>query len=127
MKKFRTLLFMTLLVFGTSIYAQSKDSLNTKHNMLGSLNFKIKNYALDFKDIDFTKKNLFFSSYNETTKLNDSYLISNKEFIYSKSNLLFENNFRGQKIDSYNPYGVSNLETGLILGVIGELLNEIQN
>jgi len=42
MKKLKILIFTMTLVFGTSIYAQSKDSLNTKHNSLKSLKFDFK-------------------------------------------------------------------------------------
>ena len=82
--------------------------------------------AFDFYNVDLLKNGLLFSSYNETTKLNDSYLINNEEYVYTKSSMLLENNFRNLKIDSYNPYGVSNVKSALILGVVGEFLNKIQ-
>tara|TARA_R110002050_G_scaffold129304_2_gene250834 strand:+ start:2049 stop:2426 length:378 start_codon:yes stop_codon:yes gene_type:complete len=124
MKKIKTLIFLTLLVFSTSIYAQSKDSLLTETNLLKSFNFNFKtnNYAIDFKNIDFSKNNLLFSSYNETSKLNDIYLLNNDSLIYSKSSLIFENNFRGNKIDSFNPYGTSNISSALIFGLIGYII-----
>lgn len=120
----KTLIFLTLLIFSTSTYAQSKDSLLTKTYLLKNYNFDFKtnDYTLDFKTIDFSKNNLIFSSYNETTKLNDIYLLGNESFIYSKSSLKFENNFRGNKIDSFNPYGSPNIGSALILGFIGSIL-----
>jgi len=122
--KIKTLIFLSLLSFSTSIYAQSKDSLLTKTNLFKNFNFDINanNYTLDFKNINFSKNNLIFSSYNEATKLNDVYLLGNDSFIYSKSNLIFENNFRGNKIDSYNPYGTDNIGSALIFGLIGSIL-----
>ncbi|MFK7833734.1 MAG: hypothetical protein AB8B52_10690 [Winogradskyella sp.] len=124
MKKTKTIIFLTLLVFSTSIYAQSKDSLLTKTNFFKSFNLDLNtnDYTLDFKNIDFSKNNLLFSSYNETTKLNDIYLLNNDSFIYSKSSLIFENNFRGNKIDSFNPYGTSNLGSALIFGLVSSFL-----
>ncbi len=115
MKKLKTLIFLTLLGFGTSIYAQSKDALLPKTNLFKSFN-------LDFKHINFSENSLLFSSYNETTKLNDIYLLNNDSFIYSKSSLILENNFRGHKIDSYNPHGTSCITSSLILGLVNSIL-----
>ena len=124
MENIKTVLFLILLVFSTLIYAQSKDSLLTKTNVFKSLNFDFKtnDYTIGFKNIDFSKNNQLFSSYNETTKLNDIYLLNNDSFIYSKSSLLFKNSFRGNKINSFNPYGTSNIGSALIFGLIDSIL-----
>ncbi|WP_179317913.1 hypothetical protein [Winogradskyella undariae] len=124
MKNIKTLIFLTLLILSTSIYAQSKDSLLTKTNLFKSFNFDLKNndYTINFKNIDFSKNNLLFSSYNESTKLNDIYLLNNDSYIYNKSSLIFENNFRGNKIDSFNLYGASNIGSALIFGLVGSIL-----
>lgn len=124
MKKIKILLFSILLFFCTAIYAQSKNSLLTKNKLFKSFkfDFKTNNYTLNFKKIDFSKKNLLFSSYNEITKLNDTYSLNNNSFTYNKSSFMLENNFRGHKIDSFNPYGTSNVGSALIFGLINSIL-----
>lgn len=120
----KTLLFLILLVSSISIYSQSIDLLLTKTNLFKKhqFSFKTSDYTIDFKKIDFSKSNMQFSSYNQTTKLNDIYVLNNNRFSYSKSSLLFENISRGNKIDSFNPYGTSNIGSALIFGVIGSIL-----
>ena len=115
MKTIKILLFLALLVLSTSIYAQSKDSLSTKTNLF-------KKFNLNFKTINFSKNSLIFSSYNETTKLNDIYLINKGSYIYSKSSRIIENNFRRNKVDSFNPHGASNFGSAIILGLLGSIL-----
>lgn len=128
MKQFKTVLLIVAIVCSTLSYAQTNDSIPSTFNFFKSLNFGLNttNYNFNFKKIAL-KKNLSFSSYNPITKLNDTYLIIDGEYSYSKSNFLFENNFRAQKIDSYNPYGASNMSTALLLGTVGEFLNKIQD
>ncbi|EGV44692.1 hypothetical protein BZARG_1541 [Bizionia argentinensis JUB59] len=130
MKKLKTKLIITLLTFGTSVYAQSKDSLITINNVFNSVslnsNINSTSYDLDLNNINLPTKNLLFSSINKTTQLNDNYLVINEAYIYHNSNFLFENKFKGSRIDSYNPYGASNINSALFLGVVGVFLNKIQ-
>ncbi len=120
MKNIKTVLF--LIVFGCSIsvYTQSIGSLVIQSDLF---NFDAKDYALGFKNIDFSKNKGLFSSYNKTTQLNDIYITNNDAYSYSTSNLSFDNTLRAYKVDSYNPYGVSNIGSALILGIIGSFLN----
>lgn len=124
MKKRKTEIFITLFLFSISINAQSTDSFLPKNDLLinSNLNLDSNNYSFDFKNINFQKSKFKFSSYNKTTKLNDNYLIINDYYIYNKSTMIFENNFRGHKIGSFNPYGASNISTALIFGIVGSIL-----
>lgn len=79
------------MIFSTSIYAQVKKGVSIKTSFLKSINldFKIKAYTFDFNNIDFSKSNLIFSSFNKTTNLNDIYLVKDNDLIYSRSNNLY--------------------------------------
>jgi hypothetical protein len=64
--------------------------------------------TLDFS-VAFTKKSgNSFSLYNTRTGLNDSFNKYRDFYSYSKSTLVFTNQFRGIKVDSLNPYGAVN-------------------
>lgn len=117
-----------LIVSSTSLYAQSTNPLNIQYDLSNNfkLDFLFKNFALDFKRIDFSKNNISFSEYNPTTGLNDNYSLINDEHVYTNSSFLFQNNIRGPKIDSFNPYGASNIQTSLVLGTFNKLLDKIQ-
>jgi len=120
MEKYKNLIVIMLIVCYSQLYAQSKDSLNLK------LDFLYNDFTLNFKRIDFSKNNISFSEYNPTTGLNDNYSLINDEHVYTNSSFLFQNNIRGPKIDSFNPYGASNIQTSLVLGTFNKLLDKIQ-
>jgi len=122
MAKIKILIFLAFLVFSTSIYAQNTDLLFTKTDL--SKGFNAYNYTLDLKNINFPKNNLRLSLYNETTKLNDIYFISNDSLIYSKSRMRFGNYFGENEIDSYNPHGVDDICSAIIYGLIGTILRQ---
>jgi len=69
----------------------------------------------------------YFYIYNKTTSLNDKYIYDeNGIFTYVKSDLNSKNLFRGVKIDSFNPMGLSNNNTSLVFGVLGIVLDRLQ-
>ena len=122
----KTLLLFTILLFSNvSINAQVDNFSLSEKNIFNALDFQNKNIAANFKINNIQKGHLFFNSYNKISQLNDSYSLENKIFIYSKSYLIFENSFRGAKIDSFNPFGSSNINSSLIMGSIDTLLNFI--
>lgn len=64
--------------------------------------------------------------YNKSTGMNDIFSPIYQEdqlWRYEKkaSIILLENEFRGNKIDSFNPYGAESLEQGLLAGVLNLL------
>jgi len=113
-----------LLLFVKSVCSQSQDSLLTKVNLSKSyiLDLKTGNYTLDSKSINHSKNNLLLSYYNKTSQLNDVYLLNNEHSIYFKSIPIFENKFRGHKIDAFNPYGTSNIGSSIIVGLLNTVI-----
>ncbi|WP_194851658.1 hypothetical protein [Nonlabens antarcticus] len=121
---------ITLLILGValSMNAQTSDSLQTTNKPTQNFNsvFDGYKYSLDLKNTVNAKSKLAFSSYNKTTRLNDFSFIKNDSLVYVKSNVVLENNFRGSKIDSFNPYGVVDVKYGILLGAIKSVLNSKQ-
>lgn len=109
-------------------YGQSKDSLKV---------FSRKPYAFTATKFDSIRRisssagiyknkavtnDYSFSVYNKTTKNNDLYLLNNNSAQYSRSDILIENNFRNNKIDSFNPAGAPNVQSGMLMGVFNLLV-----
>lgn len=131
------LLFQATFLLSFSLNAQTKDSIATDK---GFKFYQIENYTLSFDalqtkntfadlkiDLNHIKKP-FFQKYNSTSSLNDMYSDNNNgTFTYVKSSLYLENLYRGVKIDSYNPKGLSNNSTSIIFGVFGVVLDKLQN
>jgi hypothetical protein len=120
--------FILFLMSITEIHSQSKDSvpqvkkskyffIPTNLDSIKKLNNSLiwtKNYT----------ENKPFSIYNATSETNDLYFINADTIRYIKSNVMIENNFRNNKIDSFNPVGASNLQSGVLLGVFNLLLKK---
>lgn len=87
--------------------------------------------ALEFNnDFAFTigvqkKRPYLFSIYDENSGLNNVYtqmpVDSQIPIRVSRSINLLENEFRSHKIDSFNPYGASSVQEGLLVGAINLL------
>jgi len=141
MKKNVFLILATVFVFNFSLNAQVEDSLSINSTKINSYKFySIENYNFPFKIMD--KKNMwfdfkinlstvkkpFFQKYNNISMLTDFYENNNDgtyTYIMSRNNL--ENLYRGVKIDSYNPKGMSSNGKSIIFGVFGTILDKLQN
>lgn len=76
--------------------------------------------SFDSYSISFNFKNIKannYSIYNNSTGLNDIYVISNNTLTYSQSSLNILNTTRGMKIDSFNPIGTKNISFALVGGI----------
>jgi hypothetical protein len=76
--------------------------------------------SFDNYSISFNFKNVkanYYSIFNYSTGLNDTYVSSNNTLIYSKSSLTILNTTRGMKIDSFNPSGTKNIGFALVGGI----------
>ena len=82
--------------------------------------------TLSYTNFDYFKKSLTISSYNSNSRMNDQFRIVNGEFLYEKSGLILQNNFKRNKIDCSNPYGTSDIKSALVLGFVDGLLQEFQ-
>lgn len=127
MKKLKTLSIICLFLISTSLFAQDKDVIDFKKDISSSIKYTINDDILNFKGLDFTKNLLSFDVYNDITKLNDSFLLTHQSIFYTRSNPVFENDFRVRKIDSFNPYGADGLCSFLVYGVIGKFFNIMEN
>jgi hypothetical protein len=118
-----------VLISISNIYSQSKDSLykikKAKYVFIPTNLDSIKklNDALIWTK-NGSLKNNSFSIYNKASGTNDLYIINTDSMKYNKSILINENNFRNNKIDSFNPMGASNLQSGVLLGVFNLLLKK---
>lgn len=65
----------------------------------------------------------FFSSYTPATQNNTISLRNNSLYSYNRAESLPENNWRGVKIDSYNPNGATDFGSMVVLGVIQTIFN----
>ena len=126
MHKMKNLIALLILGFALSLNAQTADSLQTTSKQVQNFNsvFDGYQYSLDLKNTVDAKSKLAFSSYNKTTRLNDFSFIKNDSLVYVKSSVVLENNFRGGKVDSFNPYGVGDVRYALILGTINSILKK---
>jgi len=133
-KKLFFIVFTTYML-SFSLSAQTKDATNDKNFKF----YQIENYALFFNKISATTtfvdlkintdyiKKPFFQKYNNISSLNDLYVDNNDgTFSYVKSSLYSENLYRGVKIDSYNPRGMSPNGTSIIFGVLDPFLDKLQ-
>lgn len=98
----------------TLCYNFKSDFLNKKID----LKFDLPKFSSSF----LIKKETFFTIYNGVTQQNDNYIFEKGGLKYNYSNVIIENNFRGHKIDSFNPNGSSNITSGIISGFFNLLL-----
>ena len=124
MSNIKTFFLLILLVFGYSGFAQA--------NKMDTTYFQRKNYltAFTLKDnkpnldgIKFNTSDQKISVYNQTTGLNDNYVIYNNKTNYVNSTIDFRNNMRGAKIDSFNPYGTKDIGLSIVTSVFSLLFN----
>jgi hypothetical protein len=116
------------MLFSIAVLYSQTDTINNK-NFKFPLLLKTKKdsikpfrYTLSVKD----NKDIF-SVYNQSTKLNDVFIIKKDTTTLVKSINNFNNNYRNPKIDSFNPYGASDAKSGLIIGAIGGIFRSIFN
>lgn len=65
-----------------------------------------------------------FSVYNPTTAMNDTYVRTGNSAHYNHSQPVLENNFRGMKIDSFNPNGANDLGSAIATGVFNTIFGK---
>ncbi|WP_298516052.1 hypothetical protein [uncultured Kordia sp.] len=139
MKEKFFLIFITLSVFQFSLCAQTQQTVIVDTTKVTDLKFyAIENYNFPFK-ITNTQASVFnfnsndikqsyFQKYNSISMLTDFYEQSNNStYTYVNSSRSLENMYRGVKIDSYNPRGMSPNATSVLFGVFGVIFEKIQN
>lgn len=119
---------LCLFFLNSMLYSQTDTILNKAPKnfiMLSQKNDTIKKFSLKF-DFKYSSNELF-SSYNQNSKLYDIFIFKKDTLNFVKSTINFNNNFGNPKIDSFNPYGVSDAKSGLIIGSIVGVFRYIFN
>jgi hypothetical protein len=97
-----------------------KDTLNSKDSNVFFKKFESNIFSADkklvIKPLNVQQNKNLISVYNPTTGLNDNYVFSKDTITIEKSILINELNFRGQKMDSFNPSGLNNVGWALFAG-----------
>ena len=91
MKSIKLAVWSVCLTLGTSLSAQSIDTLSIKRTTLSlyTPNRMMVSPTLDLKSIDFTKGALPLSLYNGTTQMYDTYVGVGDEHVYGGSSVSF--------------------------------------
>ncbi|MFK7750728.1 MAG: hypothetical protein AB8B65_20215 [Kordia sp.] len=140
MKKNVFLILVTLFIFNFSLQAQTQTTAMADSTKVTGFKFyTIENYNFPFKitntqapvfnfnmNMNYFKKSLF-QSYNNVSMISDFYeQNSDGTYTYANPGRNLENLYRGVKIDSYNPKGMSANSKSIIFGVFGTILDKIQ-
>ena len=121
-------LFNAFMLFCVAVLYSQTDTINKKTFKFPLLlntkqdSIKPPKYTIIVKG-----NNDIFSVYNQSSKLNDIFIINSDTTTLGKSINNFDNNNRNPKIDSFNPYGVSDAKSGLIIGAIAGIFRSILN
>lgn len=112
---FFTLLFICFTCLG---FAQSNTAIVVSGNAFYQLPAQQApklNFIKNYKTIG------SFSIYNNITGSNDSFINSIDSKQASQSTFIFQNQYRGVKIDSFNPHGAQDFGNALISGLVSLL------
>lgn len=116
MKKY--FVFLSLL-YTVCLFSQTK--LDTIQPILQPIridvNLNTNKHFFTFNQLNFYTKN-DFSVFNRTTMMNDNFSVYKGHFEYKNSVLIPENMFFNSKIDSFNPNGVNDFGSALVMGVL---------
>ena len=116
MKKY--FVFLSLL-YTVCLFSQTK--LDTIQPILqpirNDVNLNTNKHFFTFNQLKFYTKN-DFSVFNRTTMMNDNFSVYKGHFEYKNSVLIPENMFFNSKIDSFNPNGVNDFGSALVMGVL---------
>jgi hypothetical protein len=120
----KNVLCLIALLSGPAFFAQSASfSLSAKSyawnspSGLGSTVYSI-NFG-KYAATDYT-----FSVYNPTTAANDTYVQTGNSMYYTRSQVVLENNYRGVKIDSFNPNGASDMKSAIATGLFNTIFKK---
>lgn len=125
----RRLILVITLFYSTFFLAQNEvsiaDTVVVKRNYfkLQVDDFPVIKHSLDFGIL---KDNIAqLSVYNSFSQRNDVYFLQHGNYYRMSPKIVAENNLMGIKKDSFNPYGVSNLGSAVVMGVISVLFDKL--
>ncbi|WP_271855526.1 hypothetical protein [Patiriisocius marinus] len=116
----KVFLLFSYLLLPITAFAQSNNSIVVKNNPFYQLPALQTQNIASFKT--FTLKNIqTFSIYNDVTGLNDTFNSTESSYYYSKPTFIFTNQYRGIKVDSFNPHGSQDLGNAVVSGLFSLL------
>lgn len=127
MKKFTFFIILVTTNFCfTQNYIINTDSIlvNTDSTITTLFNSQFNIKPLSFKSINLKTSNNYFSLYSNNNGLNNVFYIQNDTIQFNHSILIPENNFRGAKIDTFNPNGTNNIGFSIFSGVFDLLFKK---
>ena len=116
----KTIIVILFISIGLHGHAQSNTGITVSSNPFYQIQIQ-QTPTLDFKRAFSKKAPASFSVYNATTGFNDSYTGYRNSFSYSRSTVVTNNQFRGVKIDSFNPYGATDFKSAVLIGVLNSI------
>ncbi|RBA29955.1 hypothetical protein [Flavobacterium tibetense] len=125
MKKY---LVITLLFSNVYLFAQMKTVMQQTFQQPINLNVNFNNNKPTFvlNQLQF-RTDYDFSIYNRTTQLNDNFSYYNGKLEYKNSIIIPENLIYNNKMDSFNPNGVSDFKGALLTGFLNLTLSLFQS
>lgn len=117
------------LIFFISFFvtkAQSKDSIQIEPSIYVYDVFKQKmDYKINFNNQKTLSETSYFYKYDVSLNSTLGYVFSDKPYQLTGIKPNIDNYLRFQKVDSFNPYGVSSAKDGLFLGFAGVLFEKL--
>lgn len=115
--------FIIIIIISINSIAFSQTKIDTLYDfkskiLLDKIDLKLNPTKLT----SFKNEESIFTIYNKLNQQNDNYLIEKNSLNYNNSSVLLENNFRGHKIDSFNPNGSPNITFAIISGFFNLIL-----
>jgi hypothetical protein len=125
MKKY---LVITLLFSNVYLFAQMKTVMQQTFQQPINLNVNFNNNKPTFvlNQLQF-RTDYDFSIYNRTTQLNDNFSYYNGKLEYKNSMIIPENLIYNNKMDSFNPNGVSDFKGAIFNGILNLAINLFQS
>lgn len=121
MKKIVCLSYMLFSFIGFSqnpvslVLGKSNRPFSSNVSVLSLKNFS---FAVNLSDKRSYADKYFLSVYNPMTQMNDNYVRVSEQYYQSNYKSFPIYNFNGMKTDSFNPNGVTDIESGILSGLI---------
>lgn len=126
--------FLLILLLGSlNLYSQNIGTVQVADNQKSSTAILFNNYSLFLScnqqfTINFNlKKPNYMAVYNKSTMKYDFYPADLKNNFNLYSSQVANQYFTPNKIDSFNPFGTHNFRSAIGLGIVNQLLQQIQH
>lgn len=121
----RKLILFGILFIGFDSFAQN---VNSGNDTIHKFNFSFikdspKLSVFSFENYNYSSNENTFSVYNPLTGFNDNYVKGRDSYFSIHSTMSKPNIWAGEKRDSFNPSGATNIGTAVIVGVLNSIFN----